>query len=79
MLYNYIKDGKCMSKIKCILKHPINVAKLLRVSQKNGLNFCNASDGFLFFDIMRSSHHSGNSIAEETILLYFESQHHEQT
>ena len=66
-----------MSKTKCILKHPINVAKLLRVSQTNDLNFCNANDIFLFFDIMRCSHRSGKSIAEETILFYFASRHHE--
>lgn len=35
-----------MSKTKRILKHPINVTKLLRVCQTNYLNFCNANDIF---------------------------------
>lgn len=46
LLYNYIKDSKCMSKIKCILKLPIKVAKPLRVGQTNDLNFFNANDIF---------------------------------
>lgn len=81
LLYNYIKDSKCMSETKCILKRPINVAKPLKGSQTKDLNFCNANEiffFFLFFHIMRCSHRSGKWIAEETILLYFECQHHEQ-
>jgi len=67
-----------MSKPKRILKHPINAAKPLRVSQTNDLNFCNTNDVFLFFDIMRCFRLSGKSVAEETILLAFESQRQEQ-
>lgn len=71
LLYNYIKDIQCMSKTKCILKHPVNVAKPFRVSQINYLNFCNAS---IFYSLISWDILSGKSIAKETIMLYFKSQ-----